>query len=403
MYHKKEQQQEETVKNGARTAAIESARRNMDQTGQEYERVTQQINTLETDIQNLNRQLGDYLSAKDELADLNVQLKEINDQLDQIANYTAQKDQTNLQWDFHASASPIPTFPKLSATMSISIILGLALSLGIAFLRETLDTTVRSPRDITRVGNLPLLGIIPHQDDDPQSAGGRLPMVIFESPQSMIAEQLRQVRTRLQHAASLDTTRTILITSPSPNDGKSTIAANLASGLALNGRRILLVDANFRRPAIHKMFGVANDTGFSDVLNKIDLFASAVQPTQVPNLSVLTSGPKPTNATELMESQLLTDFIERAVEDYDHVIFDSGPLLLSSETAAMAPRVDGVVTVVRAQANSRGLLTRLRDNLRQVKAEHLGVVLNAVRSQGGGYYRSNIRTYYDYQNGHSAS
>jgi capsular exopolysaccharide synthesis family protein len=286
--------------------------------------------------------------------------------------------------------------------MTMSIAIGLLLSLGIAFARETLDTTVRSPRDITRIGHMAVLGMVPHEDDDPQARGTRLPLVIFEAPQSMMAEELRQVRTRLQHAASLDTTRTILITSPSPDDGKSTIAANLASGLALNGRRILLVDANFRRPSCHRMFNLANDVGFSDVLNKLDVFETAVQETQVPNLYVLPSGLKPTNATELLESQLLADFIERALEEFDHVIFDSGPLLFVSETVALAPRVDGVVTVVRARANTRGLLTRLRDTLRQLKAEHLGVVLNAVRSQGGGYYRSNIRTYYDYQNGRAA-
>jgi len=402
MFDKKEAQAEQDVRQATRVAALDQARRAQDSAQLSQDRVNQEIASLETDIQNLNRDLGDYQSDKDQLTGIDAQEKEIKDQLDQIAQFTAQKDQTNLEWASHPAASEIPTFPRLGVTMTMAILLGLGLSLGIAFLRESLDTTVRSPRDITRIGNLPMLGIIPHEDDDPQSTGASLPMVIFDAPQSMIAEHLRQVRTRLQHAASLDTTRTILITSPSPNDGKTTIACNLASGLALNGRRILLVDANFRRPAIHKVFNIANDVGFSDVLNKVDLLPSAVQPTQVPNLFVLPSGTKPTNATELMESQLLADFIERAVEEYDHIIFDSGPLLLSSETAALAPRVDGVVTVVRAQSNSRGLLQRLRDTLRQIKAEHLGVVLNAVRSQGGGYYRSTMRTYYDYQNGHAA-
>jgi polysaccharide biosynthesis transport protein len=115
---------------------------------------------------------------------------------------------------------------------------------------------------------------------------------------------------------------------------------------------------------------------------------------------VLPSGPKPANATELLESQLLIDFIERALEEYDHVIFDSGPFLFVSESVALAPRVDGVVTVVRARHNSRGLLQRLRDDLRKSKAEHLGVVLNAVRAQAGGYYNRNIKTYYAYQNGY---
>jgi capsular exopolysaccharide synthesis family protein len=222
--------------------------------------------------------------------------------------------------------------------------------------------------------------------------------VIFEAPHSMMAEQLRQVRTRLQHAASLDTTRSILVTSPGPGDGKSTIAVNLAAGLALNGRRILLVDSNFRRPELHRIFGIGNEAGFSDVLNDVNAFASAVRETSVPNLSVMASGPKPSNPTELLESQLLLDFIERALEEYDHVIFDSGPMLFVSESVALAPRVDGVVTVVKARTSSRGVLQRMRDGLRAVKAEHLGVVLNGVRSQAGGYYGRSIKTYYEYQN-----
>ena len=215
----------------------------------------------------------------------------------------------------------------------------------------------------------------------------------------MIAEQFRQVRTRLQHAASLDTTRSILVTSCSPEDGKTTVAVNLAAGLALNGRRILLVDANFRRPNLHNIFNLENEVGFGDVLNSLDFFEEAVRETEVPNLSVLSSGQKPSNPTELLESQLLIDFIERALEEYDHVIFDSGPLLMVSDSIALAPRVDGVITVVRARGNSRGMLGRLRDELRRLKAEHLGIVLNAVRVHNGGYYGPMIKNYYAYQNG----
>jgi capsular exopolysaccharide synthesis family protein len=290
-----------------------------------------------------------------------------------------------------------PVFPRLPITMSVSITLGLALALGIAFLREFMDTSVRSPRDIARVGQLNLLGMIPHESDDPEAQTARLPLAIFEAPTSIIAEQFRQVRTRLQHSASLDTVRSLLITGTAPGDGKTTVACNLAAGLALNGRRILLVDANFRRPQIHAVLNIPNEVGFGDVLNSLDMFESAVRETEVPNLSVLPTGIKPANSTELLESQLLIDFIERALEEYDHVIFDSGPLLLVSETSALAPRVDGVVTVVRARGNSRGMLQRLRDQLRQLKAENLGVILNAVRSQSGGYYAPMIKSYYAYQ------
>jgi len=318
--------------------------------------------------------------------------------LHQIDQTISDQTMGSLTWFEHPRVPTIRSFPKLSAILPAAIAIGLFLSLGIAFLREVTDTTVRSPRDIVRVGQMTLLGMVPHEADDPQSSGARLPLVIFEAPHSIMAEQLRQVRTRLQHAASLDTTRSILVTSPSPGDGKSTICVNLAAGLALNGRRILVVDANFRRPELHRIFGIGNEVGFSDVLNDVNAFASAVRETPVPNLSVMSSGPKPSNPTELLESQLLLDFIERALEEYDHVIFDSGPMLFVSESVALAPRVDGVITVVKARTSSRGVLTRMRDGLRAVKAEHLGVVLNAVRSQKGGYYGRSIKTYYEYQN-----
>jgi capsular exopolysaccharide synthesis family protein len=242
--------------------------------------------------------------------------------------------------------------------------------------------------------------MIQHEEDDPQVVGVPLPLVIYQAPTSMIAEQFRQVRSRLQHSTSLDSTRTLLVTSPSPADGKSTVACNIAAGLALNGRRILLVDANFRRPELHKVFNVSNDMGFSSVFSSLENLATAAKQTSIPNLDVLPTGAKPANATELLESSLFTDFIDKALLEYDHIIFDSGPLLFVSETVAMAPRVDGVITVVRASANSRGLLQRLRDQLKGLKAEHLGVILNGVRVQGGGYYGRNIKTYYEYSNGH---
>lgn len=289
----------------------------------------------------------------------------------------------------------IPSFPKLSQTMAVCIALGLGLALGIAFLREFMDDTVRTPRDVSRVGQMTLLGIIADATDDPQASDSGLP--IFDAPHSLTAEQFRQVRTRMSHASPLDTTRSIMVTGPRPQDGKTTVAANLAAGLALNGRKILLVDSNFRRPDLHRLFSLANDRGFSDVLNGSVAFDDVVQATRVPNLSLMTSGPKPMNATELFESQLLMDFVERALEEYDHVIFDSGPFLIVSEAVAMAPRVDGVVTVVRAHEERRGELERMRDLLKQIKAENIGVVLNAVRAHGAGYYRRNIKAFYKYQ------
>ena len=357
-----------------------------------------QIATLKQSIADLSRQYANYMSRRDEQEGFRDLDKQYTNRLMEIESRATTADLGSLAWAVHPLVPDRPSFPRLTNTLAGAIVVGLGLSLSIAFLREMSDTTVRSPRDIVRVGQMTMLGMVPHEADDPQSSGARLPLVIFEAPQSIMAEHLRQVRTRLQHAASLDTTRSILVTSPSPGDGKTTIAVNLAAGLALNGRRILLIDANFRRPELHRVFGIGNEVGFSDVLNDVNAFASAVRETSVPNLSVMPSGAKPGNGTELLESQLLLDAVERALEEYDHVIFDSGPMLFVSESVALAPRVDGVVTVVRARSSSRGVLGRMRDGLRQVKAEHLGVVLNGVRTQAGGYYGRSIKTYYEYQN-----
>jgi capsular exopolysaccharide synthesis family protein len=377
----------------ARNALLANAQANIQSAKEALDVVNKKIETLKGMLSDLAIAMSDYLSINDELEGIASSLKDVKEQLD---SYNAAAAQTQVQWAQRPVKPDVPSFPKLAITLSVSVVLGLGLALGIAFLREVMDTTVRSPRDIQRVGQMTLLGMIPHEEDDPQAAGVPLPMVIFQAPTSIMAEQYRQVRTRLQHAASLDTTRSILVTSPAPEDGKTTVACNLAAGLALNGRKILMVDANFRRPELNKVFDVPNDVGFSNALASLDNFEGAIRNTPVPNLDVMTTGQRPANPTELLESQLLIDFIERALEEYDHVIFDTGPMLLVSETAALAPRVDGVVSVVRARSNSRGLLQRLRDTLRQLKAEHLGVVLNGVRSQGGGYYGQNIKKYYEY-------
>ncbi len=361
----------------------------------QFQAVSAQLEKVKQEIADLSNVYRQFLVAKDEEFALRSESHDLQEQIDQI-NQFGNLENSGVTWSTRPTTPEAPSFPKMSATMTMSILAGLSMALAIAFLRELTNTTVRSPRDITRIGQLNLLGMVSDINDDAQSAGAKLPLVIFEAPHAILAEQFRQVRTRMQHAASLDSTRSILITSPGAGDGKSTVACNLAAGLALNGRRILLVDANFRRPELHKIFNLTNEAGFSDALNQLDTLPQNIHESQVPNLAILTSGPKPVNATELFESQLLVDFIEKALEEFDHVVFDSGPLLVVSETVALAPRVDGVVTVVRARHNSRGLLVRMRDTLRQLKAEHLGVLLNGVRAQGGGYYGRNIKAYYAY-------
>jgi capsular exopolysaccharide synthesis family protein len=392
------QQANDEARAKAKVAILEEMQQEYAAAKGKLEGLTARVNNLKNDLGELSNSMVQYYALQEEQKGLTDQLKAVREQIENVMALQSSQAAARVTWMTMPETPLNRSFPRLPIVMAVAVTVGLALSLGIAFLREAMDQSIRSPRDIQKVGQINLLGLIPDENDDPQSAGARLPVVIFDAPHSHMAESFRHVRTKLQHTASLDTTRSIMVTSPSPGDGKTTIACNLAAGLALNGRRILLVDANFRRPEIHKVFGLPNEQGFSDVLNAVVSFDEVIQETQVPNLAVMSAGPKPMNPTELFESQLLIDFIERALEEFDHVIFDSGPLMVVAEAQAMAPRVDGVVSVVRAKTNNRGLLQRMRDELRRMKAEHLGVVLNAVRAQGGGYYRRNIQTYYDYAN-----
>jgi capsular exopolysaccharide synthesis family protein len=358
------------------------------------------ITDAKADMGELNYLMADYLAKKDEAEYTREMLKEVNDQLDAIKQAERQTN-PGAAWYMQPEVPDEKSFPRPVLIVGAALVLGLALALGIAFLREMMDSSVRSPRDVHRVGQLNLLGMVPHLAEDPQATGGvaGLPLVIAQAPHSVLAEQFRQIRTRLQHAVALHSVRSILVTSPGPGDGKTTVACNLAAGLALSGRRVLLVDANFRRPALQGVFAIPGGSGFTTAMQSPQsLESSIIRSPAIANLAILPCGPRAENVTEMLEGQLFTDLLDRALEEFDHVIFDGGPLLYVSEAVAMAARVDGVVSVVRAKTNSRGLLQRMRDSLRQLNARHIGVVLNAVRHQAGGYYTRNIRAYYAYQN-----
>ena len=377
---------------------------------QYVDRLQQGLAAAKTSLDAINKQIQDLNAKAQAASDTRAEIKRREEALktanDHLAQLKLQADvvkatsnerpQEDVNWAVIPLTPMEPSFPKLPLTIGVTVILGLGLAVGLAFLREMLDTSVRSPRDIARVGQMTVLGIIPDESADPE-AGDPLELTIANAPHSMTAEQFRIVRSRLGHVAPLETTRTILITSPQPDDGTTTVACNLAAGMALNGRRILLVDANFRRPGVHEVFNLANDAGLAEALADADRFDELVRETGVPNLFVLTSGPRPGNPTELIEGAAFTDVVDRALEQFDHVIFDSGPILFVSETGALAPQCDGVVSVVRARRSTRGLLSRMRDTLKSLNVEHLGVVLNGMKHHAGGYYNRNIKTYYAYQ------
>jgi polysaccharide biosynthesis transport protein len=290
--------------------------------------------------------------------------------------------------------------PMMIAYLPSGTAIGLALAFGIAYLIELTNTRVRTPRDITRTLQLPLLGFVPDQEDD-DLLNGDMATSVRTSPSSMTAESFRQIRGRLSAQADGSPLRTILVSSVAPGGGSTTVASNLATGLALNGRRVLLVDANFYRPGVSAIFPDAPSIGFSDLLSdatKADA-ASAATP-DLPNLFVMGVGSKQSiGSAELLDTGACRDAISRLKDKFDVIVFDGAPLSLVSDSISLGSKVDGVIAVVRAGRETRGTVARVREQLRQVRANLLGVILNAAQTQSSGYFKENYRSFYQYANG----
>lgn len=285
--------------------------------------------------------------------------------------------------------------PALSIWIPAGCILALALSVGLAFLLEVTDKSVRTPRDVLRA-QLPVLGTIPSTDDDEVEID-RVETASLDAPHSIVAEAFRNLRANLFFSAPAEQQGVILVTSPSGGNGKTTVAANLAISIALSGRRVLLIDANFRRADLPRVFPNMKTEGLSNILIGQGYLSDYVVSTEVPGLDVLSAGPIPPNPAELLGSSYLRDVVVDARSRYDQVVFDGPPVLLVSDAMVLAGAVDGCLLVCQYRATSRGALQRTQASLEAINARIFGAVLNQVQSRAGGYFRKAYREFYEYQ------
>lgn len=285
--------------------------------------------------------------------------------------------------------------PLWSLTIPAGVVLGLLLGVGLALLLEFMNTSVRTPQDVVRHAAMPVLGMVPVLDDEEVRLDS-VEQVTRLAPRSLIAECFRRTRTNLLFSCPPDRQRTVLFTSAQPEEGKTAVAVNLAVASAQSGRKVLLVDCNFRRPALYRAFPQLKERGLSNLLIGQCELKDLVVTTDIPTLDVLAAGPTPPNPAELLGSTYFRAFLSEAGGNYDQVFLDGPPGLLVSDALIMATAVDGVIVISRAGSTSRGALRRLRDTLDRVGAHVLGVVLNAAEVQAGGYFKEMYRTYYDY-------
>lgn len=213
-------------------------------------------------------------------------------------------------------------------------------------------------------------------------------LVSLVDPSSPVAEQYRTIRTNIQFASSADQrVKTLVVTSSGPSEGKSTTSANLAVVFAKAGQKVLLVDADMREPTVYKTYQLNNQTGLSTVLSTGAILTESVQTTSVENLSILTSGPKAPNPSELLGSTKMDQVMEEARSRYDMVIFDLPPVVTVTDAQLMASKADGTLLVVRENWTRKDALNKAKELLTMVQARVLGVVYNgAEQSKDQAYY-----------------
>jgi len=337
-----------------------------------------------------------FRTLSEEIELLKTKREQINDYIGQVGRIIRERAAIRVELRQEAIRPLERSFPRLFL-IPAGLALSLVFAIAIPLLLELLDTSLRTPQDVVRHLRIPLLGVLPDADDEEVDIP-QLETAVHDAPQSMFAEVFRSIRTNLQFTAPADRQRSIVVTSPRPEDGKTTIACNLATMLAGGGRRVLLVDANFRKPAIHHIFKVRSPAGgLSSILVGQATLSDLVVKTEINRLDVLVSGPLPPNPAELVGSDQMVKFIAEATEAYDQIILDAPPVLLASDASVLATRVDGVVIVCRARVNSRGIGGRACSLLRRVEAHLFGGILNAAQVRRGGYFREQLRTYYDYR------
>ena len=297
-----------------------------------------------------------------------------------------------------------PIEPNIPRNLGFAVMLGLASGVGLAFLLEGLDNTIRTTEQAHLISGLPALGMIPLGSKSAREGPDAKRLVIASSkeavelvtqvrPQSQMAESYRALRTSLLLSNLGAPPKVIMVTSALPQEGKTTTSINCAVVLAQKGVRVLLIDADLRRPSIHKTLGMGPRSGLSNVLTGSTTLEAAITRTAIlPNLFVLPAGTPPPNPAELLASSNMRDVLAQLREQYDHIVVDTPPSLSVTDAVVLSPRADAVVLVIRSGQTTKQSLRRARDILAQVSAKVIGVLLNAVDLSSPDYYY-----YYEYQ------
>lgn len=354
----------------------------------EMDKIDESISRTEASIRELEHETSDEMADKrTRLEELLTQQRAIYTNL--LTQYEAKRlEQTQKADRISIVDRALPGKESGQSTPVIvfqGVVIGIFMACGIAILIEYLRDTMKSGEELEQLLGIPTLAVI----GTIQAADPIRVLVTVEKPRSPIAEAYRLLRANIEIAAAADNpVHTLVVTSSGPTEGKSVTAANLAVAFAQSGKRVILVDADLRRPSLHKLFQVPNKRGVTTALLQggQGVVNDHLSPTRIDNLFLLSSGPLPPNPAELLGSQRMAEYVKDLSSQADMVIFDSPPVLAVADATLLARVCDAALFVVLAEATQGEAIKRAKSQLEQSGTQLLGAVLNRVSSSSSGYY-----------------
>ena len=365
-------------------------------------------NSLKVEIENKKSVLQSLLTRQSE-TDVSAQLKGLRTSNVSIVD---------------RAAMPLkPSSPKRKLNIILALMIGLFGGVGLAFLFEYLDNSVKNFQDVEKYSRLPALGIIPtfianghrrlpaegekietgalktlgqvKRQGEETPVVESIELITHLLPNSLISENYRSIRTTLLLSSADSNLRALAISSPLPQEGKTSTISNLAVTFAQTGKTVLIIDSDLRKPQQHKIFKIENRSGLADYLNgdiKIDHLIKKVS--EIPNLYLINAGPVPPNPVELLSSEKMANLIDGLKQYFDYILFDTPPLLSFSDAIVLGPKIDGVILVAWGEKTPKEALQQAKDKLEMHKIKCVGVILNHIRlTEHDSYY---MRHYYHY-------